>query len=961
MKGQFQYIVLAGLILCAWLHFFSQNTGPAISFRAVEPLKEYAKPSKHDGMAQTISQEIQRTKDPSTGTVPVERLLAIPEFQKQRFSEYQLMGVFTAVPGINWIERGPDNIGGRTRSILYDANDLTGRKVWAGGVGGGLWVCGDITAATPVWTKVDDQFDNLAITCIAQDPLNSNILYFGTGEGRFNFDAIRGFGIYKSIDGGVSWIPLSSTVNNAVFHYVQKIKISGNALLAATRTGGVQRSTNGGLSWTPVLALNIGAPTSRAADLEVSGDYVYASMGIFTRGGIYRSNNNGLNWDLIYSSNFDEARIELAVSRNTDSIVYALLHNANTDGIKSILRSNNATHDPADVIWTILPNPDWCDAGSPSIDFTRGQAFYDLIAVVDPLDTNTVYVGGIDIHKSVDGGNTWAQITQWAPAVCPSITYVHADIHDIVFKPGGAGSGQTSEFLVACDGGIFRTTTAGAAFTNRNKSYNVTQYYSCAMHPTLPNYFLAGSQDNGSQRFLSAGINAAQTITGGDGGFCHIDADEPNIQITTYTGNNFNVSTDGFANFTSYRFSGGSFINPFDYDDVSNIIYSGFSEGEFLRWARPDTAGPAFSFEIPDFDSALVTAVTVSAHTPNRVFFGLDNGSVVMIDNANENLVTSSIVKPAGSPEGSVSCIAIDPLDENHMLVTYFNYGVQSVWESNNATAPFPLWVDVEGLLPDMPVRWALFDPRNSAWALLATEQGVWSTTNLNGNSTDWDPTNNDFANVRVDMLQYRSSDLTLLAATHGRGMFSSALQAVPITLFDFRGELQNKQVMLRWKTSFEQNSYSFEIERSTKLEGKFTKIGSITAAGNSNRTLNYSFRDQQPTGTVNYYRLKQVDLDGSFEFSKVIAIRMSLDILPVVQLVGNPVTTHIDLLFGDIPNSTGTITLVDMTGKKVAYWTRVFQKGTQIRLPLKGIATGAYVLQITVAEQRHSVRVLKR
>src|SRR5687767_13208479 len=95
---------------------------------------------------------------------------------------------------------------------------------------------------------------------------------------------------------------------------------------------------------------------------------------------------------------------------------------------------------------------------------------------------------------------------------------------------------------------------------------------------------------------------------------------------------------------------------------------------------------------------------------------------------------------------------------------------------SINANQASPTWTAVEGNLPGMPVRWAMFDPRNSDWALVATELGVWSTDNINGASTDWDPTNTDLANVRVDMLQYRSSDRTIAAATHGRGLFTAVV-----------------------------------------------------------------------------------------------------------------------------------------------------------------------------------------
>ncbi|MBK8521029.1 MAG: T9SS type A sorting domain-containing protein [Chitinophagaceae bacterium] len=83
-----------------------------------------------------------------------------------------------------------------------------------------------------------------------------------------------------------------------------------------------------------------------------------------------------------------------------------------------------------------------------------------------------------------------------------------------------------------------------------------------------------------------------------------------------------------------------------------------------------------------------------------------------------------------------------------------------------------------------MPIRWALFNPANSDQAVVATELGVWSTDNLIGGATNWGPSNSGLANVRVDMLQLRTSDNFMIAATHGRGMFSSDAFTTPIALF---------------------------------------------------------------------------------------------------------------------------------------------------------------------------------
>lgn len=91
-------------------------------------------------------------------------------------------------------------------------------------------------------------------------------------------------------------------------------------------------------------------------------------------------------------------------------------------------------------------------------------------------------------------------------------------------------------------------------------------------------------------------------------------------------------------------------------------------------------------------------------------------------------------------------------------------------------------WSQIDGNLPDMPVRWAMFYPGDNTKAIIATETGVWQTSLINGASTLWNP-ETGFPNVRTDMLQYRTSDGLLAAATHGRGIFSAALEQLPLVV----------------------------------------------------------------------------------------------------------------------------------------------------------------------------------
>lgn len=740
--------------------------------------EEFEKIPLQDRMDLAIEQENELTRDPSTGTVPRERLLQALAYTQSLREEMRQERMSAPIPGINWTERGPSNVGGRTRAILVDPNDPSGKSIFAAGVGGGIWKTTDITAADPVWTPINDFFSNIAVSCIAADPSNPATLYFGTGEGYYNGDAIRGLGVWKSTDAGLTWNQLAST-NSANFYYVQRVAIqpgTGN-IFVATRSG-LFKSSNGGSTFTKVLGAGTGASSDRMADLEIAADgSVWVAAGISATDGVYKAAANGTNtgnagsWTKMNTggNGFPTAgfqRIEIACAPSDAGVVYAVAEDAGSGDVFNIYKTSNGG-----VSWTTVTMPVDADGGvTPS--FSRNQAWYDLACAVDPNNSSTVYVGGVDLFKSTNGGSSWQQISHWYGGF--GFQDVHADQHTIVFQPG-----NSSVIYFGNDGGVFRTTNGTAAIPtiiSKNNSYNVTQFYACAAHPAAgSNYFLAGAQDNGSHRFNTTGINATVRVTGGDGCFTHIDQDQPQYQWTSYVYNNYYRSTNGGNSWTSVSFGNtGSFVNPCDYDNTSNVLYAAVSSGNFLRWTNPQSGSTTANVNITSFGTGNITHVAVSDNTPNRVFFGLSNGRIVRVDNANTIASGSAGILLGTLASGSVSSIVIENGNDNHLLVTYSNYGVTSVWESTNALSASPSFTNVEGNLPDMPVRWALFNPNNNQQALLATEIGVWSTDLLNGTATNWSPSNSGLANTRVDMLQLRTSDNLVVAATHGRGLFTS-------------------------------------------------------------------------------------------------------------------------------------------------------------------------------------------
>jgi hypothetical protein len=744
---------------------------PVISNLPAEWDEDSEKERSH--MQELIALENELTRDPATGLVPRERLIEAYAYTRTLTSQRG------AISGVNWIERGPSNVSGRTRAMMVDPNDPTQKTIWAAGVGGGLFKCIDITSSNPQWTPINNFFSNMAICAIAYNPLNTQEFYFGTGEGWFNADAIRGFGIWKSSDGGNTWNQLAATTGTN-YYYIKKLVVHPGTghVYAATRQG-LFRSTNGGTSFSKVLGNGTGAASNEITDIDISASgRLFA--GIDNADGIYTSTTGAAgDWTKLntLASGFPTAsmgRIELACAPSNTNTLYAMVESATT--LQNIYKSINAG-----VNWTTLTKPTDADPGIGN-DITRGQAWYDLTCAVDPNNENIVYAGGIDLFKTSNGGTTWSQLSHWYGGF--GFQYVHADQHNIIFQPS-----SSSVIYFANDGGIYRSADAGNSISFKGDNYNVTQFYSCAIHPTAYiNYFLAGAQDNGSHRFTGFGINTTAEVTGGDGAFCHIDQSEPQFQFTSYVNNSYYVSTNGGNNFTGVTLTsntGASFINPTDYDDLNNRMYCSDANGRFVRWNNPSLVGNNHTnCTISSFGTSRATAVTVSPNTNNRVYFGTSNGRVILLDNAHSgsSFTGTQINSGAGMPSGSVSCVEVERGNENHILVTFFNYGVVSVYETINGGTS---WSSVEGNLPDMPIRWALFNPLNAQQCLLATELGVWSTDLLNGGSTNWGPTNSGLANVRTDMLQIRSSDNLVIAATHARGLFSTDAFTNPKALFD--------------------------------------------------------------------------------------------------------------------------------------------------------------------------------
>jgi PKD repeat protein len=741
--------------------FISYNqSDERIKYEALLKNHEY---SKHQGLSPDDLKAIPKqdrpdlaweqnflmTLDPALGYPPVERLL--PVYKKVQ--EYKKMKAGIPGDGINnsWVERGPNNVAGRVRALMFDPNDATSKKVWAGSVSGGLWYNNDITDPNSSWHSVDDFWSNLAISCIAYDPNNTQIFYIGTGEGWGNSDRVKGDGIWRTDDGGTTWTQLTIPAD-----YIQKITITSTGRIIAATNNGLMVSDGG--TWLTKLSGFI-------TDIEIDNNgTLYAGVKNNSTAPVFKSTNSGDNWIAVSGLPANQSRIEIAIAPSDNNVIYAIASDGSN--ISWFKKTKNGGTNWSDVV---IPKymTQSCTI-STTDDFTRGQAWYDLILAVHPTSPDTVFVGGIDVNRSTDGGQTWKTITYWTGSCAP---YSHADNHALEFRPG-----HEDELITGSDGGVSYSPDAGSvsspSFTVMNKGFNITQFYAGAMHPdALKHYFLAGAQDNGTHQFDTAGINTTREVTGGDGAFCFIDQTNPDVQITSYVYNNYYLSKDGGVSFSYLQEDNtGSFINPAGYDNNLHILYSALDDQSINRIKNLDT-NPEISSVTVNLGST-ASHIKVSPYTTGNsiLFVGTEAGRVFKITNADGNSPIAYEITGTSFPIGNVSCIEVGA-NENELLVTFSNYGVSSLWYTNNGGNT---WTEKEGNLPDMPVRWALFNPNNRNEVLLATEVGVWASTNFGDSSPNWTSSVSGLANVRTDMLLLRESDNEVLAITHGRGLFTS-------------------------------------------------------------------------------------------------------------------------------------------------------------------------------------------
>ena len=325
----------------------------------------YAKQDKPDKFLEHIY--MLKTGGETDADYPINN--AFRELNKAKLRSVELK----ATKALDWKQRGPGNVGGRTRGLVIDPDDATGNTWYTGPVGGGIWKTTDGGLS---WAALTMDWPNLSVASLVMAESNHDVLYAGTGEGFGNLDAIKGNGIFKSTDRGQSWIQLASTSNDGNFAYVSRLAIDpadANIVLAATNSG-IYRSVNGGASWNRVYYAE-----GKIQDLRAKPGDFKTLFATDNNVGILMSINGGLSWKIVKEIN--KGRIELATSKSNPEYIYALT--SSSDLYVSVDGGDN---------WEET-TPD------PKVNFLSGQGWYNNTMAVNPDDATKLFVGGLENYS----------------------------------------------------------------------------------------------------------------------------------------------------------------------------------------------------------------------------------------------------------------------------------------------------------------------------------------------------------------------------------------------------------------------------------------------------------------------------------------------------------------------------------------------------------------------------------
>jgi PKD repeat protein len=655
----------------------------------------------------------------------------------------------------NWTSLGPSTIPlpgpagyeglGRLNEVAFHPTDPN--KIYVGSPSGGMW---QTTDGGLTWTTNTDTLPTLGVSSIIVDRSNANRILIGTGD-RDAGDA-PGLGVFVSTNGGLTWTQSNAGMGNRVVGKMLQHPTNAQFILAAT-SGGVYRSSDGGANWTQSQVGDFKDIAFKPGDPNT----VYAAAG----SDFYKSTNGGTSFTKITSGLTSGQRGTIAVTADNPNYVY-FLQSDNSSGYKGLYRSTNSGTDF--TTRSTSPNIlDWsCDGGG-----TGGQGWYDLAVVSDPANAEIVYVGGVNVWKSTNGGTTWTINSHWYGGC--SVPAVHADCHILTYSP------VNGKLYAGNDGGIYSSSNGGITWTDHTEGMTIGQIYKLGTSQTIREKTINGFQDNGTYTYAQPDWLATG---GGDGMECAIDFTNASYTYHTIyygdvyrkTNNNYekHIAGNGIFGITE----SGAWVTPL-------ILNKADAKGMFigykniwrcldvsktnLTWDKiSDNLGNSNGTDMCDLEQSTADHNILYASRYDNKFFRSDNCL-----GATPAWIDLTSLKPTTN---LITDITTHPTDPNTLYITAGN----SVYKSTDKGLS---WTDLTDNLPDIHLNAIVYYNNSNEGLYVGSESGVYYRDPTTSGWISFNEGMPHSARVTEMEVYYDNDSVSrdaLRASTYGRGLWDS-------------------------------------------------------------------------------------------------------------------------------------------------------------------------------------------
>ncbi len=690
---------------------------------------------------------------------------------------------------MKWRQIGPAAFGGR----IDDVEAVVGNPhiIFIASASGGIFKSTDNGAT---WTPVfDEEGTSLSIGDIAIAPSDPDVVWAGTGEPNNRQSSSWGDGVYKSFDGGETWIQLGLKET----HHIGRIVIdprNPNVVFVAALgklwgpsvERGVFRTKDGGQTWEKVLYLNEHTGAVDVA-IEDNGRVVYAAMyqrrrrawGFVGGGpysGLYRSLDGGDTWQKLTNGlpTGQTGRIGIDISKSHPNIVYAIIENKEGGVFRSEDRGKN---------WARMN------------ELNPRPMYYSQIRV-DPVNPNKVWVLGTYIHVSIDGGRTFSKEKTGEK--------IHVDHHALWINPE-----NSDHLLLGGDGGFYISYNGSKTWTFID-NLPIAQFYAIGIdhREGEPYWIYGGAQDHGvyglpSKTFSRLGITHSDVLNVAYGDAFHVAVNPENphelytenqggrlIYIDLNTREEKHIKPEPENQKETYRFGWKCplVMSSHDPDIIyygGNKLFKTTNKGYSWQVVSPDLTRDQDWKSIPIMgmvrdESTLsrddgvahygtLTSLSESPLQVGLIYAGTDDGNVQMTrDNGNTWIDLTERFRLTASRW--VSCVLASIHRPGTAYVTFDGHRDNDFAPYIFKTADFgTTWTSISSGIPEGSVVNVIREhPWNPRLLFAGTEFGLYIS--ING-GIQWTLAGGDLPLVPVDDIVVNGEENDLILGTHGRGI----------------------------------------------------------------------------------------------------------------------------------------------------------------------------------------------